>query len=319
MHIIKKTTLAGLLSLFALTGNVPGASATEFVSIGAGGTGGTFYAIAAGMARIIEKNVPGVKATARVTSATLENTRLLGSKKIEFGLVAANGPFSAAIGKAPFVGKKIDNIRYIVAGYSSTLQIAVNGDSEIKSVADLKGKRIGVLSGMTMQDWFPRVAEVFGIKDNFEAFALRPAELQNSLRDKNIDASVYWGSAPASALTDITTSKNIRFLPIPAIQAEAALKTHPYFFQKPLSKGTYKGLDADVQSLGVPILLVTRAGVSEELVYNITKALMENNSELAKIHPKAGEFSIANAGKSMVIPPHPGAVRYFKEKNISLK
>jgi TRAP transporter TAXI family solute receptor len=207
----------------------------------------------------------------------------------------------------------------VVAGYSSTLQMAVHKGSAFKSVADLKGKRIGVLSGITMQDWFPRIADVFGIKGQFKAFALRPAELQNSLRDGNIDASIYWGSAPASVLTDLTTAKPIRFLPVPATQAKNTQETHPYFFEKPLAKGTYNGIEADVPSLGVPILLVTRTGVSEDLAYNITKALMENNDALGKIHPKAAEFAIANAGKSMVIPPHPGVVRYFKEKGVTLK
>lgn len=318
LRIITKLTAITSLSLVMLGvgGNMQGPSAAEFVTIGGGGTGGTFYAVAAGMARIIEKNVSGVKATARVTSATLENTRLLGRKQIELALVAANGPFNAATGKAPFVGEKINNIRYVVAGYSSTLQIAVPKDSEITSITQFKGKRIGVLVGITAQDWFPRVAEVFGIKDQYEAFALRPAELQTALRDGNVDSSVYWGSAPAAPLSDLTTSRDIRFLPVPAAQAKEVLKTHPFFFESVLPKGLYRGVDQDVVSLDVPILLVTRAELSDDLVYRMTKVLMEHNADLAKIHPKAGHFGMQNAGKSMVIPLHPGVARYYKEKGV---
>src|SRR3546814_1650247 len=80
-----------------------------------------------------------------------------------------------------------DNIRYVATGYSSPFQIVVDADSPVQSVADLAGKRVGVLVGITAQEWFPRVAEVYGVKGKFEEFQLRAAELMTSLRDGNID------------------------------------------------------------------------------------------------------------------------------------
>src|SRR3546814_6982831 len=125
------------------------------------------------MARVIEQNIPDVKATARVTAATTENTRLLGQKKIEFALAAASGPFAAAKGLSPFEGENYDNIRYVATGYSSPLQTVVDADSPVPCVPDLAGKRVGVLVGITAPTWFPRVAEVHGVKGKFEEVQLR--------------------------------------------------------------------------------------------------------------------------------------------------
>ncbi|MCL4744649.1 MAG: TAXI family TRAP transporter solute-binding subunit [Burkholderiaceae bacterium] len=309
----------GVLMLGALATGTKDVAAQEFVTFGGGSTGGAFNIISAGMARLVEKNVPGVKATARVTSATIENIRLLGQRKIEFALAAANGPHDAANGKPPFTGEKITNVRYIVAGYSSTLQVMVPKDSAIKTFADFKDKRVGVLTGITAQDWFPRIAEVYGIKGQYKEFVLRSGELESAMRDGNIDVSVNWSSAPTASISDLATAKELRFLPVLSAQAQEVIKTHPYFFEFALPKGMYRGVDADVPSMGVPILLVTHAGVSDDLVYKVTKMLFERNDELKAVHPNAADFGPQNAGKSQVIPMHPGAARYYKEKGLPMK
>jgi uncharacterized protein len=295
------------------------AMAAEFITVGGGSTGGAFFTISAGMARVIEQNVPDVKATARVTAATTENTRLLGQKKIEFALAAASGPFAAAKGISPFEGEVYDNVRYVATGYSSPFQIVVEADSPIQGIGDLAGKRVGVLVGITAQEWFPRVAEVYGVKGDYEEFQLRAAELMTSLRDGNIDAAVYSGAAPTTAITDLATAKPVRFLPIEESKAKAVMETHPFFFVDSLKAGTYPGMDSDVTTLFNPILIVTRAEVSEDLVYQVTKALLDTNKDDFKaIHPNAALFNVENAGKSMVVPIHPGAAKFYAENGVAL-
>ena len=289
---------------------------TQFVTVGGGTTGGAFYVIAAGMARLIEKNVPNVKATSRATSATIENTRLLGRKQVEFALAADNGPWAAANSKAPFENEKYDNIRYIATGYTSPFHIIVPADSPVKTVADLADRRVGVLAGITAQDWFPRVAEVYGVKDKFRSFNLRAGELMDSLRDGNIDVAVYSGSAPTASISDLLTSKPMRFVPIDPAKAREVAATHPFFFPYPIKKGIYPGVSNDVPSIGNAILFVTHKDVSDALVYAVTKTLMENRAELTAMHPSAGEFNTEHVGLSMVVPMHPGAKRYFDEKGI---
>jgi len=295
------------------------AQAADLITFGGGSTGGAFNIISAGMARVVEKYVPNVRATARVTAATIENTRLLGQRRIEFALAASDGPHAAATSKGAFANERYTNIRYVATGYSSPFQIIVPANSNLRSVADLAGHRVGVLVGVTGQDWFPRVAETYGIKGRFQQFLLRAAELMNSLRDGNIEAAVYSGAAPTSAITDLATSRPVRFLSIDRAQADEVIKTHPFFTFDAIPANTYPGQTQPVNSLFDPILLVTREDVPADLVYQVVKVLLDtHHSELAAIHPAAGQFRTERGGQSRVVPVHPGAARYYAEKGVRL-
>ena len=313
--------LAAVAALACSIGSGGGAAAAEFVTFGGGSTGGTFYVVTAGMARLVDKYVDDVQATNRVTAATTENTRLLGREKIQFALTAASGPYAAAEGMPPFEGETYDNVRYMATGYSSAFQIVVLEDSDVQTISDLADKRVGVLVGITAEDWFPRLAELYGISGEFEEFRLRAGELMTSLRDGNIDVAVYSGSAPTPAITDLATSRGIRFIPVDEAEGQEMISsTHPFFSIGTIPAGTYPGLEQDVSSLLNPILLVTHAGVSDDLVYRVSKVLLdEHHDELSAIHANAGEFNIDNAGQSMVVPPHPGAVQFYEEKGIELE
>jgi uncharacterized protein len=311
---------AAAIALAALFGSSV-ANANEFITFGGGSTGGAFFTISAGMARVVEQNVEGVQATARVTAATTENTRLLGRERIEFALAAASGPHAAANGQPPFTDERYENVRYVATGYSSPFQIVVNDDSDVQSIADLSGKRVGVLVGITAQDWFPRLAEVYGVDGQFETFELGAAELMTALRDGNVDVAVISAAAPSPAVSDVATSRDVRFVPIGTEQAQEMISTtHPFFYIDVIPAGTYPGQDEDVQSILNPILLVTHAGVPEDLVYRVAQVLLdENHDDLSAIHPNAGLFRVENGGVSMVIPPHPGAVRFYSEHGINLE
>ena len=309
-----------VVALAAMFGSAS-AQANEFITFGGGSTGGAFYSIAAGMARIVELNVEGVQATARVTAATTENTRLLGRERIEFALAAASGPYAAAAGLPPFENELYENVRYMATGYSSPFQIIVHDNSDVRSIADLPGKRVGVLVGITAQDWFPRLAEVYGVDGQFQVFELGAAELMTALRDGNVDVAVISAAAPSPAVSDLATSRSLRFIPVGTEQAEEMISTtHPFFYIDVISAGTYPGLNEDVTTILNPILLVTHSGVSEELVYRVTQVLLDSNhSDLSAIHPDAGKFRVENGGVSMVIPPHDGAVRFYREHGIDLE
>jgi TRAP transporter TAXI family solute receptor len=298
----------------------PARSQERFMVMGGGSTGGLFFIVAAGMGRVIEKHVPNTRVTAQVTSGSVENIRLLGQRRIDCALSSADGAYHAANQSGPFEKEKYTNVRYITRGYSSILQNIVMADSPIRSLADIKGKRVAILIGITAQDWFPSIAAAYGLKQgqDFRVSVLRATELINALRDGNADLSVYFAGAPTSTVTDIATSRPVRFLPLGEKEADEVIKRHPYFFRGPLAKGVYPGLNEDVQTLHVPILLVCREDVPTDVVYAMTKALMDNNEELKQIHPEAASFGLENAGKSMVVPIHPGAERYYREKGIRL-
>lgn len=126
------------------------------------------------------------------------------------------------------------------------------------------------------------------------------------------------GGAPTSSVTDIATGRGVRFVPIGPVEGEALIKERPYFFQSTLEKGTYPGIAEPVPTIRVPNLFMCREDVPDDVVYGITRTLMEKEDELRQIHPEAAAFGLANAGRSMIIPAHAGAERYYREKGIKL-
>ena len=296
----------------------PASAADRFVTVGGGGTGGTYYIVAAAIANLLEKNMPSVKATARISTGTLENTRLVGRGNAEFGLAGSSGPWAAAIGEDPFQKERYNNIRYVMTGYSSTFQMMVPAESPIKTVADFKGKRIGIVSGTTVTTWLPNVAEAYGVKGAYQGFALNPTELVDSLRDGNIDALVFAGAAPNPGMSDLAASKPMRFLSLDTEKAKAIEKLMPYWVPATMKKTMYPNMPQDVLALDAPNILMTHDKVPEDIVYGLVKAMVENQDALKAIHPLAAEFNLENVGRAMVVPPHPGAARYFKEKGINL-
>lgn len=311
--------LAAVVAALLPPGRAP--AQERYMVIGGGSTGGVFFIVAAGMGRVIEKNLPNTRVTAQVTSGSVENIRLLGQKKIDCALTSADSAYHAANGSGPFATEKYTNIRYITRGYSSVLQMIVAGDSPIKSVGDLKGKRVGILIGITATEWFPLLARAYGLEQgkDFRVSVLRVSDLINALRDGNVDMSVYFAGAPTSTVTDLAMSRPLRFLPYDDEKADQVLKAGPYFFKAPLAKDVYPGVKENVPTLHIPILFVCRDDVPEPVVYGLTKALMERTEDLRQIHPEAASFgTIDNAGKSMVVPIHPGAARYYAEKGVKL-
>ncbi|MCC7274542.1 MAG: TAXI family TRAP transporter solute-binding subunit [Alphaproteobacteria bacterium] len=312
---------AALVAALALAAPSPPAVAQErYLVFGGGSTGGLFFIVAAGMARVVEKNVPGLRVTAQVTSGAVENVRLMGTSKVDCALGSADSAFHAANQSGPFAKERYTNIRYVTRGYTSAFHNIVLPDSPIRALGDIKGKRVGILIGITAQDWFPAVAQVYGMTQgkDFRVSVLRATELVNALRDGNVDMAVYMGGAPTSTITDIATSRGVKFVPIDAREGDDLIRTHPYFSRGVLEKGTYPGIAEDVPTIRVPNLFMCREDVPEAVVYGITRTLMEKEDELRQIHPEAAAFGLANAGKSVIIPVHPGAERYYREKGIKL-
>ncbi|BCV26052.1 TAXI family TRAP transporter solute-binding subunit [Gelria sp. Kuro-4] len=288
---------------------------TTYVTIGGGSTGGAMFIIAAGMANLAEKYIPGLKATSEMTTASVENARRVGRNELTFGLCTIDVALSALNGNREFASEgKYTDLRFVMRGYTTLFEAVVNENSSIKSIADLKGKKVAVLAGVTAESWWPSIAEAYGLTPgSYSSTILSNAECMDALRDGVVDAAITWSGLPTTAITDLATTKNIRFLPVEPDKAEVIIKDHPYFAQAVIPANTYKNQTEDVPSLSVAIILVTNNNVKEDVVYNFTKTLLEHQEELAAVHPMAGEFNKENAVKDCLIPMHPGAEKYYRK------
>lgn len=291
----------------------------KHITIGGGSSGGVAFTEMAGIATMVEKYVPGVIATAEVTTATIENCRRVGAKEMEFGFATLDGAYEAYNGLGSFDKKPITNLRYVLKGSESAMQIITLAKSNIRSIKDVKGKKIGVLSGITAQGDWPKVLEIYGIsKNDYKETALTHQELADQLKDGIIDAYVVFAGLPVTSITDLATSTQIRVIPFEEDMIKKFNEKYPYFLAGKIPKGTYKGQDADVPTILRAAGMIAHADVDEELVYQVVKTVYEHNQELVAIHPDFKNWGLENAGKFCLIPPHPGLEKYLQEKGIAI-
>ncbi|HHY47585.1 MAG TPA: TAXI family TRAP transporter solute-binding subunit [Firmicutes bacterium] len=293
-------------------------SATVNLVIATGGTAGTYYPLGGAMAQIFNDKVKGVNVTAQSTGASAENLRLIERREADLALVQNDTADYAYNGTEVFKGQKLQGFRVIAALYPETLQIVVSGDSNIKSVPDLKGKRVSVgAPGSGTEVCARQLLAFYGItyKDISPHF-LSFAESADQFKDKHIDAFFVLAGTPTAALQDVAAMHKIRLLNIPDDVYGKLKAKYPFFTHITIPAGTYMHQADPVKSVAVQAILIARSDLDEDLVYNLTKALFENLGDLAAAHAKGKEVRLANALNGVSTPLHPGAERYYREKGI---
>ncbi|TWO69141.1 TAXI family TRAP transporter solute-binding subunit [Caenimonas sedimenti] len=297
-----------------------GAHAQQFFRIGTGGTAGTYYPVGGMIANAVSQ--PGkIVATAQASNGSLANVNAIAGGSMEAGLSQADVASWAFTGTGAFDGKpKVADLRMIANLYPESIHLVVKKGSGIKSVADLKGKRValdepgsGTLINARM------VLAAYGVKEaDIKPEYIKPNQAGDKLKDGALDAFFFVGGAPAGAIAELASSgAGIELLPISGPQAESLRKGSPYFAVDTIAAGTYKDVPA-VQTLAVGAQLVTSAKVPTETVYEITKAMYSDATQktLAAGHAKGKFITKENAVQGVGIPYHPGAEKFYKEAGL---
>ncbi|MCA1960922.1 MAG: TAXI family TRAP transporter solute-binding subunit [Desulfomonile sp.] len=286
-----------------------------------GGTGGTYYPLGGGIAKLWKDSIPGLNVTVQATGASVANIRLLAKGEADLALVQNDIAEYGRTGKESFADKREKYTSYLAIGalYPEVVQIVVRSDSTIRKIEDLKGKKVVVGAAASGTELASRqILSAYGMtyKENKDVtpIFLGFAEGATALRDKLADALVIVAGIPNAALADVQTTTTIRLLPI---DAERLKRNHPFYVEFPVRAGTYGGLDADVEVVALKAMLVVRDEINSQLVYEMTKALFGKAESIG--HAKAKEFSSRLAVHGVTIPFHPGAARYFKEQGIKVE
>jgi len=296
------------------------AAAAKFISIATGGTGGAYFPIGAGLADVINKKLTGYNASAEVTAASKVNCIQVNDGKSDLAFVLGDTLSYAYKGdKLGGFTKPLPNIRVLAAIYHNTIQIVARKESGISKLTDLKGKKVSVgapgsgteinarqifaAAGMSYQD--------FGRTDY-----LSFAESADQMKNRAIDVTLMSSGLPNPGIMDIATSQDITIVPIEGELMKKLDKDSPFFIPAVIPKGTYKGQDHDVPSVGIPNFLIVRADLDDQTVYEITKAMFENLDRLVQAHAAAKGISLENATKGLPVPLHPGAAKYYREKGL---
>ncbi len=297
----------------------PAPAKTTFISIGTGGTGGIYYPYGGGVAEIWTKYVPGVKAVAEVTGASVENVKLAHKGETVIGEVMGDVAVAGFKGLSKFKGKK-HNILSMAIMYPNLLQVVTLKKSGITNIEQIKGKKISSGSpGSGTNFMAEAVFKALGIPlDSYKDSRLSFTESANALRDGTIDVGIWSVGPGTSSILDLATTHDIRIIGFTPQQTKKILAANKTYSAVELAGGVYRGVDKPVPTIGVWNVMICQKSLDEGLVYQLVKALYEHKDYLMKIHPSAAYTTPENAVKYSPIPLHPGTIKYLKEKGIQV-
>jgi len=288
---------------------------TKFLSIATGGTSGTYYPIGGAIAKIINEDVDNANASAQSTGASVTNTRLIGKKEVELAILQNDIASYAVNGQNQFADNPVTNMKGIATLYPEVIQIVVREDAGIKSIQDLKGKKVAVgAPGSGVEANAKQILNFFGLTyDDVEEDYLSFGEAASRLKDRQIDAAFLTAGVPTAAVMDVAATQDINLLSFSKEEISKLNAKYPFLTGVKVAAGTYKGLDNEVTTIALKATLVVEASLSEDLVYNITKAIFENRDKLIEAHDRAKDIKVENAQEGMTVELHPGAAKYFDE------
>ena len=290
------------------------ASAATFINIGTGSTGGTYYPVGAGMPKVWNSAIPGMKANAQSTGGTAQNLALLGKGEAE--VIFADGLyFFAYEGKGAFDGKPMKELRGLVPLYAEPIHFLVAKGSNIKTIQDLKGKRVSVGAvGSGTEVTVRTLLKVAGIDPDKDIRAenLGLSDTAGAFADKNIDAALTVGALGIAGVVEITTLGTAEFRDIPADVVAKLGKELPYYLPFDIPANTYKDQTKPVKAMASWNVLITTEKLGEEDAYKMTKALYEHKQDILNISTRLASMSPENL-KYIQVPLHKGSEKYYKE------
>ena len=306
-----------LAAAAAFTASTAAFAAPTFINILTGGTSGVYYPIGVALSQQYNK-IDGAKTSVQATKASVENLNLLqaGRGELAFSLGdsvadAWNGVEDAGF-KAP-----LKRLRAIAGTYNNYIQVVASAESGIKTLDDLKGKRISVgapKSGTELNARAIFKAAGLTYEDMGRVEFLPYAESVELIKNRQLDATLQSSGLGMAAIRDLASTMPVTFVEIPADVVE---KIESDAYQAGvIPAGTYDGQDADVPTVAITNILVSHEKVSDEVAYQMTKLMFDNLSALGNAHSAAKDIKLENATKNLPIPLHPGAERFYKEAGV---
>jgi uncharacterized protein len=311
-----------LVAVIAAAAACGGASqnAPTYLSIATGGTGGVYYPYGGGIAKLLNENVPGVRASAEVTAASVDNLKLIRDKKADIAFTLADTLADALAGRGAFNGAPVPAASLAVL-YSNYTQIVTLAASGVGTVADLRGKVVSTgAAGSGTEVIAFRILRAAGLDPDrdVQRQGLGATESADALKDGKIAAFFWSGGLPSAALQDLSHTPGIAIALVPSADALPSLQRDygDLYFRLEIPAGTYPGVQAAVPVVGVANVLVVNRSMPDDLAYTITRVLFAKQADLAAIHPEARNLSLATAIKGSPADFHPGALRFYRASGV---
>jgi len=316
----KIVSILALILALAMGLTACGSTAATKMTMGTGGTAGTYYAFGGVLGQYI-KNHAGIDVTVVSTDGSKANIQGVAAGDYQLATIQSDVMAYAWNGTKTFEEEGVvDSFRVVGGLYPEAVQL-VTMDPAIKSVADLAGKSVSI--GAPGSGVYPIALDVLAaaglsekdIQPQYQSFA----DSTEALKDGKIQAAFIVAGAPTPAITELATTNEAYLVPIDGEIADKLMADCPYYTPYQLPANTYPKQDADVTTVTVKAALIVSANASEDAVYNLTKAIFDNAEAIAKENAKGAELTLENATSGMTAPFHKGAAKYFAEKGITVE
>ena len=315
LHNFLRRAIFPTCTALLLAGTAAGVRAEQFINILTGGTSGVYYPLGVALSQIYSKAIPEAKSSVQATKASAENLNLLQAGRGELAFTLGDALSDAWKGNADAGFKTpLKKLRAVAAIYPNYIQIVASADSGIKTLADLRGKRVSVgapKSGTEINARAILKGAGLSYKDLGRVEYLPFGESVELMKNRQIDATLISAGLGVSAIRDLATSVKMVVVSIPP---EVVAKIDdPAYQAAVIPANTYEDQTAAVPTVAIGNVLVTRADLSTDTVYKMTKAMFTHLPELVAAHSAAKAIKLENAVKGLPLPLHPGAAKYYRE------
>ncbi len=315
---MKKIIAFALLLVMLLT--LASCGKTSTMTMGTGGTAGTYYGYGGILGSQIKASA-GITVNVVSTDGSKANILGIDAGNYQLGTVQSDVMAYAWEGSRSFESEgALDSFRVVGGLYAEAVQL-VTMNPEIKTVADLAGKKVSIgAAGSGVYFNAIDVLKAAGLSESdiipqYQSFA----DSADALKDGKIDAAFIVAGPPTPAITELFTTNTAYLIPIDGEVANKLMKDCPYYTIHSIPANTYAGQTEEVKTVTVKATLIVSASASEDDVYKLTKAIYENIDAITEAHAKGSELSIENATSGMTVPFHAGAAKYFAEKGVTVE
>jgi TRAP transporter TAXI family solute receptor len=324
MKLLTAAAIAAAVTIgLSATGTSPAQAQQKFVTIGTGGVTGVYYPTGGAICRLVNKGRKehGIRCSVESTGGSVYNINTIRAGELDMGVAQSDWQYHAYNGTSKFKDAgPFKDLRAVFSVHPEPFTVVARADSGIKNFNDLKGKRVNVGnpgSGQrgTMEVLMEALKWTMG--DFGLVSELKSAEQAQALCDNKIDAMVFTVGHPSGSIKEPTTTCDSVIVEVSGAAVDKLVADNDYYRTATIPGGMYRGSDSDVKTFGVGATFVSSTAVSEDVVYNVVKAVFENFDDFKKLHP-----AFANLKKEEMVsdglsaPLHDGAAKYYKEAGL---
>jgi TRAP transporter TAXI family solute receptor len=318
-----KQLTAGVFAFATVLGGAAMAQDQTFISIGTGGVTGVYYPAGGAICRLVNRDRAehGIRCGVESTGGSIFNINAIRSEELEFGVAQSDWQYHAFNGTSRFEENgAFEDLRAVFSLHPEPFTVVARADADITDFADLAGKRVNIGNpGSGQRGTMDVVMDAMGwTTDTFaQATELPPAEQSLALCDNNVDAIVYTVGHPSGAIQEATTACDTVLVNVDNDAIRGLVEENSYYRMATIPGGMYRGNDEDVTTFGVGATFVSSTAVSDDVAYEVVKAIFENLDQFKALHPALDILdaqTMVTDGNSA--PIHEGAARYYREAGL---